>query len=801
MGKSGYKSNYCGLEHDGCVIDTPQISKMHQRHPKADHVLQTKRCLTYTDDVIPTCSSLGQVAENALSDSFGGACESPRKKNKALEYHTRAHDQNPGVATLSNTAAGVFASVLQSTGSDIEYIRKAKIRGNYKCSKCGQPKKGHVCIDTPGKISSESRKDTIAESPRSRASESVQDDGLLPEKMVLGDAEELDKRYGGLTTAIVPHTPQPTSTSGLNAVENSQMFIGLSYTTTKKQEIWRSNASMAKELTPFSGLSSPPNCFFNEYHGSTGEAFNPLDRHGNTFEENNSGEGCQSIGIPDTCLLQIMARLPPTALLVAGHVCRQWQQCAERTWAAVREAHLILSVPTLGSTNKNEEIYRLTPSPRTYIPFILQKCSNLVHLMISVLSQLDDTFLKSIASSRPELSSLEINMIGNGINTMTGEGLEFLASTCKLLSCLKIEGCQVLSRCHIVNSEIKTMWLSGCQKLTNMVLESPLLMELSLDFVTGMNANLDHSTNCPDSLSDLTGQLAKKLQNVQKLHLASPLLDDRAVFNLLSARFRCLRMLSLIYGVGITDESAIVIASNCSDLELLDLSGSSITDKALVSISTAFSKSLRRLLVAVCPKISEVGLQEAVAHLPLLELLDCGRALGDGQMDNMSLPQKGQNHRVARLVTVDNGQGKIRKTKSCPIQTGKKPFRALVLQHSRLEKISFWGCSNLQSLVLDCPNLIDLNLNDCQNLRSDDLVLRCPYLRQIHALNCEQSIVQRARNQIKISIFSKDSQVPMLWHLDGSKRVHAPISSTFLDAKRKQKGTEGSSAAVCCPEN
>ncbi|KAF5795351.1 putative leucine-rich repeat domain superfamily [Helianthus annuus] len=92
----------------------------------------------------------------------------------------------------------------------------------------------------------------------------------------------------------------------------------------------------------------------------------------------------------------------------------------------------------------------------------------------------------------------------------------------------------------------------------------------------------------------------------------------------LSDHFRELRMLSLVLGSEITDASVAAISKCYSNLELLDLSGSSISDMGLGMICNVFPETLTRLLVALCPNITSSGIQFATAQLPLLGLIDCG---------------------------------------------------------------------------------------------------------------------------------------------------------------------------------
>ncbi|KAA8544597.1 hypothetical protein F0562_022609 [Nyssa sinensis] len=88
-------------------------------------------------------------------------------------------------------------------------------------------------------------------------------------------------------------------------------------------------------------------------------------------------------------------------------------------------------------------------------------------------------------------------------------------------------------------------------------------------------------------------------------------------------------MLSLVLGSEITSASVAAIASSYSNLELLGLSGSSISDSGIGMICNMSPETLSRLLLALYPNISSSGIQFATAQLPLLELMNCGKTIYD----------------------------------------------------------------------------------------------------------------------------------------------------------------------------
>lgn len=123
------------------------------------------------------------------------------------------------------------------------------------------------------------------------------------------------------------------------------------------------------------------------------------------------------------------------------------------------------------------------------------------------------------------------------------------------------------------------------------------------------------------------------------------------------------------------------------------------------------------------------GIQFATFQLPHLEIMDCGMTICDPNTEN---------------PTADENNCKLQKTSGVNVHLINQK---LIIKHSRLKKLSLWGCTgldvsfifrlkskdlyallsnasnlciffliNMQALYLNCPRLIDLNLNSCSNL-------------------------------------------------------------------------------------
>ncbi|KAJ4727373.1 F-box/LRR-repeat protein 17-like [Melia azedarach] len=345
-----------------------------------------------------------------------------------------------------------------------------------------------------------------------------------------------------------------------------------------------------------------------------------------------------------------------------------------------------------------------------FIGSILQKCPSLVRLSLRMESDVDATMLACIAFSCPNLESMEIYTADTAINRITGDELGRFVADKRCLTSLKMEGCSNLGGFVLCSSSLSTLWLSDLYSLSKMI------------------------------------------------------------FN--SAGLRGLRMLSLVLGSEITDASVAAIASTYSKLELLDLSGSSISDSGIGMICNVFPNTLSRLLLALCPNITSSGIQFATAQLPLLELMDCGMSICD---PNSQDSNSDENCDVELQKAFNNKLHLI--------------YQKLIIKHCRLKKLSLWGCSGLDALCLNCPELNDLNLNSCRNLRPDTLLLQCPKLESVHASGCQELLIGTVQSQVNSNFAALENQYPFKRSADGSKRIRVPHSfnqASDEDMKRRR---------------
>ncbi|KAG2713522.1 hypothetical protein I3843_04G170900 [Carya illinoinensis] len=445
----------------------------------------------------------------------------------------------------------------------------------------------------------------------------------------------------------------------------------------------------------------------------------------------------ESDGFPAGCLWEILKRLPPAGLLGAARVCKGWRETARRLWRAAEE--LRLRVPA-----------------RSQVGSVLQKCPGLVRLSLRMESDVDATMLACIAFSCPNLEFMEILKSEAAINRISGDELGRFVADKRCLKSLKMEGCSNLGGFVLCSSSLSTLWLSDLFSLSKTVFNCPNLKEISLEFSCQQNDSTDLIT-----MVDGVGRNCPRLQNI---HIASVRLSHSVVLALTAAELRWLRMLSLVLGSEITDASVAAIASSYPDLELLDLSGSSISDSGIGMICNVFPETLSRLLLALCPNVTSSGIQFATAQLPLLELMDCGMTICDPNSEN-SVPDESND---CEIKNTSNTQLHLIHQK-------------LIIKHNRLKKLSLWGCSGLDALYLNCPELNDLNLNSCKNLHAERLLLQCPNLESVHASGCQELLIGAIESQVKNNFSAMENVLPSCKRLaDGSKRVRVPH---FLSAQ------------------
>ncbi|KAJ0052432.1 hypothetical protein Pint_03200 [Pistacia integerrima] len=456
-------------------------------------------------------------------------------------------------------------------------------------------------------------------------------------------------------------------------------------------------------------------------------------------------------GLPAACLWEVLRRLPPVGLLAAAKVCKGWRETSRRLWRAAEE--LRLRVPARAQVG--------------FVGSVLQKCPALVRLSLRMESDVDATMLACIAFSCPNLECMEISTSDTAVNRITGDELGRFVADKRCLTNLKMEGCSNLGGFGLCSSSLSTLWLSDLNSLSKMIFNCPNLKEISMEFSRRENDSTD--------LTAMADGLVRNCPRLQNIHIASTRLSHAVVLAITAASLRGLRMLSLVLGSEITDASVAAIASTYSKLELLDLSGSSISDSGIGMICNVFPNTLSRLLLALCPNITSSGIQFATAQLPLLELMDCGMSICDPNSENRDSDEASE----FELQSAFNNKLHIM-------------YQKLIIKHCRLKKLSLWGCSGLDALFLNCPELNDLNLNSCRNLRPETLLLQCPKLESVHASGCQELMIGTIQSQVNGDSAALENQYAFKRSADGSKRVRLPHSFSQQpsddDMKRRRVG-------------
>ncbi|CAN4101235.1 unnamed protein product [Withania somnifera] len=326
-----------------------------------------------------------------------------------------------------------------------------------------------------------------------------------------------------------------------------------------------------------------------------------------------------------------------------------------------------------------------------------------------------------------------------------------------------MEGCSNLGVFTLCSTSLSTLLLSDLYCHAKMVFNCPNLKDISLDF-----SRLENDTTDLTLMVDGLGRSCPRLQNI---HIASIRLTHAVVLALTAANLRGLRMLSLVLGSEITDASVAAISSSYSNLELLDLSGSSISDSGIGIICNVYPETLSKLLLALCPNITSSGIQFAAAQLPNLELMDCGMTICDPDLDNP--------------ITQESNDLRLQRTPNSKLHL---IYQKLIIKHNCLKKLSLWGCTGLDALYLNCPELNDLNLNSCTNVNPDRLLLQCPNLEHVHALYCKEKLVETLQSQVLTDCMALEDHLHCKRLPDGSKRIRIPhlFSPQPNDEKRKR---------------
>ena len=568
-----------------------------------------------------------------------------------------------------------------------------------RCSKCGQPKRGHVCPfkDEDGGAGGSGAGAAGGKKKKAPARQGGQ---ILPGLEPLGASPH----------AQLANTPPKTPVPG-------------------------GAPALAPSLTPLArcvpvraggGLS------YVTRAREAGTSFGALAHLGADLDK-------------ETVWTEVFQRLDPSSLAAAGQVCRAWRQWAGDVWADTVGCSLTLAA---GAGARG-----LHPA------LLLRKCPRLRALELKVGAYIDDRHLTSMAlAPSSHLKSFTVTVWGEGENRISNAALTQFLGQCVNLEHLEIHGCGRLDHLEIYSPALKSLVLQGCTRLGDLSLNCPHLATLSLDMLAEPPAVGPASAYAASPAADrapqqplrLMRQIAESCSGLSALHVACPALTDVAVDALLSNDFKALAKLAIVHAPGITSAAVDRIVSRCGRLAHLDLSGCArVDDFSLQLIGKALGKTATHLLVAGCPEISIPGVQQVVQALPKLALLDCGYSLVETRRELPQLPPKKRAARAARKGSrkgPKDGPKMLHPQGGSDDEASDEDDGSLCLSSPRLRKISLWGCTRIRSANIACPKLAELVLSDCGNLRGDAVFLSCPNLNKanLEVLGTNASCVLRA---------------------------------------------------------
>ncbi|GJP71740.1 hypothetical protein CLOP_g2539 [Closterium sp. NIES-67] len=753
----------------------------------------------------------------------------------------------------------------RETSSALEPTPK-RLRGSYRCRRCGQPKKGHVCpLTSPSPAPPYARRpcqsnphhaNTNSHPPHPSSSVGCGDpacggacgnsrdcgfdspSGITraemrkPASCSMGNMQplRLPDASAGPADSATAYTADGGRSTACHGGPNAHISLTAPALTASCRTL-PSRSGMSD-----SNFSFPPAHTHAHGHGaitsrmaphcSSPHSLPPLSHPATTQSglrpapSGVSGSAAAASVRPavqrspqDMCMLNILAKLPPRDLLSASSCCRRWRRLAGEIWGHVEAAALSLDA---------------TPSLATdalvYVPFMLRRCPRLVHLSLQAARCVDDRLLHRIAAEQPNLESLVIRTAPSVACHVTDNGMAALLHGCPSLRAVDVDGCIALPSLTVASQSLTALTVSACARLSRLSLACPALHHLSLSLLpapappsaappapacsqTHAHGGA-HMGGDPAHAEAVISHVASLASPLDRLHVASPYTTDAMVAALVRTHGQSLCALSLTHSHALTDEGVAAICRSCPHLQHLDLSASpNLSDAALHAISASLSHSLTHLLLAACPAITPRGVQALVQRLPHLELLDVGRslvarppspsptlasaasttsamgagAMADGwrgnngggfggsmgggmgsgdaqgqQWGDMGMQEEmglgmgmgGSNGYMGGMDGAAMGASTAATATASEAAAGGEG-QQVELRSSSLRKLSLWGCSLLQTLVLDCPQLEHLNVNLCTALHPSayGCHLNCPSLRFILAVGCPVAphVLLRAR--------------------------------------------------------
>ncbi|CAH8525157.1 unnamed protein product [Schistosoma turkestanicum] len=242
---------------------------------------------------------------------------------------------------------------------------------------------------------------------------------------------------------------------------------------------------------------------------------------------------------------------------------------------------------------------------------VADHCHNLKHVNASYTQSVRDQTVIALAKSATHLISVKLNGAQQISNAAIQQLVHYHQSTLERLE---------LFGCFRLNSSILAL-LGQCQELRALAFGH--LHHLSSDGLLELVSKLPHLSSL-----DLRGtQTFSDDNNLTQLATKCPHLEEIVLANMHSLKcetgiaqmLRCLprlRVLDLCGLVAVGDLTMEVLAANCPQLEELDVSCTSVTQKGLFHLTNAPAECLKCLRISHCKEITSDVLEKLIEACP-----------------------------------------------------------------------------------------------------------------------------------------------------------------------------------------
>ena len=328
---------------------------------------------------------------------------------------------------------------LQSTGSNVNANNAtnakggAPRRGKYKCSKCGQPKKGHICpfANTKGKGKQAQSMAGLAGTSGSALSPGSSQ--MLGSGPLGGDPNFANYNKMRASAVCQPSISQSFMQGG-TSTPVAQRVKG-------KKQLSLSPGTPLNSVTHNSqAFLTPQKVTFTIAQGTRIEYRSPRQVTGTTeipcaLRDTEEGSYLASNVVMDEWLSRVFAQLDPASLLNVSQVCRHWHKVASYVWNYVTDIKLEID------THAGEK----TKLPKV----VLKHAHKLISLRLHVTTCIDDEVIYDLASvGSNTLKTLEVTLDSKAKNLINNGSLQALLKKCKSLKCLNIGGRKLIIDQH-----------------------------------------------------------------------------------------------------------------------------------------------------------------------------------------------------------------------------------------------------------------------------------------------------------------------------------------------------------------